>query len=297
MIGKRIPFSSSWKLAIAKRHRIGAGLPQRTQAERVMPFRETFTAFVADQLAVIKRRRVPTKRPIKQKLSRRGDEQIRAPHHLRDLHRMIVNHTGQLVGGQIIVPPQNEIAEIAPATVFLWTETTINAINALPVRNTKPPAKLSSSRKFLDTFRSAGAGIHWFIISRMRRLQCAQHILPGTSAWINQPRCSQSLELSPVNFNPLALIIRRVRATNIRPFIPIATEPFQIFNKRGHKFRPRAGTIQILVAQNQRPARRTGALPRDPERARMAEMQKPRRRRRKPSAISWGMEIFRSDAE
>src|ERR1019366_7513531 len=63
------------------------------------------------------------------------------------------------------------------------------------------------------------------------------------------------------------------------------SEPAQVFQHRPDKFHFEARGIQIFVAQNQFTAMCAGALLRHPECPRVAEVQIPRRRRRKASAI------------
>ena len=262
-----------------------------------MSLGEALTTFIADQFAVIKSRRVPTECTIKQKLPCGGDEQIRATHHLSDLHRVVVHHTSELVRWNIIMPPEDEIAEILSANISLHPARPINEGNHFAIRHTKPPIEPSSSRKLLNTFRSASPGINWLVISRVRRLQSAQNILPRTGAGINQSGQTQAFELLAINFYALALIVGSVQTPNVRSLLPIATQPFQILDKSRDKFRPRSRTIQILVPQNQSSARRTSTLLRDPKSPRVSKMKQARGRRREPSAIFSGMDIFRSDAE
>jgi len=76
---------------------------------------------------------------IEQQLPRGGDQQVRAPHHFGDSHGGVIHHHRQLIGGQIIVPPNHKIAEILPGLEFLTSEKAVLKTNRLALRHKKPP--------------------------------------------------------------------------------------------------------------------------------------------------------------
>ena len=51
-------------------------------------------------------------RAIKQQLTRGRQQQIFAAHHFSDLHGGIVHHHGELVGGNVIVTPNDKISKV-----------------------------------------------------------------------------------------------------------------------------------------------------------------------------------------
>jgi hypothetical protein len=83
----------------------------------------------------------------------------------------------------------------------------------------------------------------------------------------------------------LALRIRAECPTNIRPFVPTDAEPVEVIEHRIGEIRFGALRIQILIAQNQGSGGIARSDVRDPEGARVAEVQQAGWRGRDASAI------------
>ena len=115
-----------------------------------------------------------------------------------------------------------------------------------------------------------------------------RHILPRTSAGINQAAVAQLPPGCEIVLSPLALRIRAVRPSAVGTLNPADPQPAQILDHGLDKLRTASLRIQILIAQNQSPSARGRPLRRNPERARMAEMQQSSRRRCQPPAITSG---------
>jgi len=80
---------------------------------------------VTHEFAVEKCRNRQAQGTVEQKLPRRADQQVTTAHNLGDLHRCVVHHAGQLIGRQIIGPPDDKIAKIFPRDKFLPSATAI----------------------------------------------------------------------------------------------------------------------------------------------------------------------------
>ena len=139
-----------------------------------------------------------------------------------------------------------------------------------------------------DTGRPAASGIHWFIIQPIRRSRRQLHILPRTSTRIDHSRIPQLPPRLQIKSAPLTLRIRAHRPAIVRPLAPRDAQPSQIFHHGFDKLRPGALRIQVFVAEDQLPAPLRRPPCRHPKRARMSQMQKPSRRRRKSPAIKSG---------
>ena len=63
-----------------------------------------------DQRHMSEDRKGPAERPVEQDLSRSARHEIRAPDHLVDAHRRVVDHDGQLIGGTDGVSRDDEVA-------------------------------------------------------------------------------------------------------------------------------------------------------------------------------------------
>lgn len=119
-------------------------------------------------------------------------------------------------------------------------------------------------------------------------MKCAENVLPRASARIKKTGGAQAMECGAVKFDAFTLVVRRIRTSDVRPFIPGKAEPFQVVNKSGDEFRARAGTIKVFVAKYELAPRSAGAFLRGPESAGMAEVEQASRRRGESSAIDLG---------
>ena len=86
---------------------------QRSQAERVVPLGEADAGCVADQVTMEVRRNAESERSDQEQLARCGLEEIDSSYDFRYLHGCVVDHYGELIGGNVIAPPDDEVAEIS----------------------------------------------------------------------------------------------------------------------------------------------------------------------------------------
>src|SRR6187402_3179445 len=107
----------------------------------------------------------------------------------------------------------------------------------------------------------------------MRSGECAQHVLAGAGAGIDQPGGAQFLKDLRVIRNPGALVIRRMWSADIRTFAPLQLEPPHVLQHRGHELGPATRAVEIVIAQKERAASLSAALLREPESPGVAEMQ------------------------
>src|SRR5437762_5566463 len=84
---------------------------------------------------------------------------------------------------------------------------------------------------------------------------------------------------------PLALGIWTERATAVGTFLPLKTEPAQVFGHRRDKILLAARAVEVFVAEHERAAEFLRALLGNPKSARMPEVQKAGRRWRETAAI------------
>ena len=128
------PAQGFWRLA---------AFAQFSQTQGIVPFGQPPVISIQHQRAMGKFRGYHTKRAIKQKLPRRADEQIRATHHLGDLHRRVIRNTRELIGRNIVMPPDDKIAKIFSSHEFLCSIISVRERNRLAVGNAETPAKFT----------------------------------------------------------------------------------------------------------------------------------------------------------
>src|SRR5690606_17303929 len=88
---------------------------QRAQAQCVVTLSEPLPKIVCHQRTVNERGQRLPKGSQEQDLPKGRGDQVRAAHDLRDAHLSIIDRTRQLVARKIVLPPDQEIAEVTPA--------------------------------------------------------------------------------------------------------------------------------------------------------------------------------------
>jgi hypothetical protein len=250
-----------------------------------MSFGQADTRFVRYQRAMIEARNRQAQRAIKQQLPRGACQKIRAPHHFRNSHRGIVHHAGQLICRHIVRPPNHEISKIFSGRELLRTQMAVDKGHRFAVWHAETPAEFAT-RQIRSPQRPASAWIDRFaIILGMWCVSSCLKIFARTRARINKSAQLQFFQCHAIVRITLALIIRRERSADIRPFLPIEAEPPQVFEYRGSKLRLAARAVQVLVAQDQHAPRRSRPLLGHPESSRVSQMQIACGRRRNAAAI------------
>jgi hypothetical protein len=102
-------------------------------------FGEAGAGFVGDEGAVEELRRREAEGAVEQKLTGGGAKEVFAADGLSDLHGGIVNDDGELIGGQVVLTPDDEIAEVLAGDELLWAEMTVGEGDGLPVGDVESP--------------------------------------------------------------------------------------------------------------------------------------------------------------
>ena len=266
-----------------------------------MTLGEPDAVLIGHQGAVIECRRRETERTIEQKLTKCGKQQIGAAHHLRDMHRGIVDHTGELIGRLVVFAPDDEIAKVHPGGGGLRSIATVFKGEHRAVGHAETPVRAGSRfqrcavRQSIAEGRTACPGIDRLVRRPgfawrrfMRCARCLVHIAPRTPAGIHRAAGAELLDRRDVMSPSFALVVGPKRSADVGSFLPDESEPPQIFHHRCREIRPDARGIKILVAQHQCAARRLRALLRRPEGPRVAEMRVTGGGGREPPAINKG---------
>ena len=199
-----------------------------------------------------------------------GFEQVLAADDFGNAHSGIINHHGELVGWDVIVPPDHEVAKIPARDEKLCTVVAVNKGNHFAVRDSEAPVLpavcLLHSAFCLPVLRShtaegglpsaftprpARAWIERFIFAGMWSLKGAQDILAGTGAGINKAAGAQLLEGRVVEVAALALRVGAAGSATVRAFLPLETELTQVLDHGGHKMRPAACAVQVFIPEHQ----------------------------------------------
>ena len=144
-----------------------------------MPLGKADSVFVGYKVAVIKRRRSEFERAVEQELAKRAVDEISAANYLRDFHGGIIDDAGELVGGKVVLSPDEEVTEMLAGDLALRTACQINEADRLAVGHVEAPvdARTESDGMFgigcwvLDVlaraFRPARPRIDGFVFALM----------------------------------------------------------------------------------------------------------------------------------
>ncbi len=116
-----------------------ANFAQFSQTQSIVPFGQPFAIFIQHQFAMKKFRQRQTQGAIKQNLPRGADQQIRAANNFGNFHCRIVHDARELIRGNVVVPPDNEIAKIFSGDKFLFAEIFVVKRNCFAVGNAETP--------------------------------------------------------------------------------------------------------------------------------------------------------------
>lgn len=155
--------------------------------------------------------RLDSERPIEQELPRGGAKQIRTANHFRDSHRGIIHDDGELVRGNSIVPPNQEIAKILPGFKSLQAKSAVMEGDYFTVVHLETPIQSVKLGRRWDatclaaSIWAASARINWFVIFRVGSLGREPQIFPSARARIDSVAPTQSFERAKIMFRPLTL--------------------------------------------------------------------------------------------
>ena len=88
---------------------------------------------------MIKFRRHRLERTIKKELPEGGMEEVRAAHHLGDLHFAVIDYDSELISRNIVFAPDDEIAKVNAGDSALWSERPIEELQSFPLWHAGAP--------------------------------------------------------------------------------------------------------------------------------------------------------------
>jgi hypothetical protein len=182
--------------------------------------------------------RSEAERAVEQQLPRGGTKQISTTDNLADPHGMVVDDNGELVRGEIIVTPDNEIPEIAAGHERLFAFVAIDERNGFAIGHAKTPVDRRRtlgathdrrtprlSVRFCVGRRPTGARVDRFVVTFMRRVQGLEDVLARAATGIHVPGLDQLFEGAAVMILTLALGIGAERAATVGAFSPLDPNP------------------------------------------------------------------------
>jgi hypothetical protein len=199
---------------------------------------------------------------------------------------VIISDDSELVRGNIVPSPNDEIAKVPPSGETLRPKVQVFERDLLSIWNAKTPVH---SRRSFKTPRIGSAAafprINRFVIQIIRSACRLRQLLPRTAARINESAIAKEFPRRQMDFPPFTLRVRRMRPAAVRPFVPANAQPAQVFVHRGNKFWTASIGIEVFVPKHENAVRLLRPIRRNQKSTRMSEMEKARWRWRDPSAI------------
>ena len=202
---------------------------------------------------------------------------------MRNRHQMVIDHDRKVIGGHSVGPHDNEIA---------------HGFAFKPHRPPDQVMKFNRRPGNLETIGRLPAGrsqrFAFFFAEISAFPQIARHA-PGENqrpallfqlffraiAGIRQVRVHQFFQMRRIEIQPFTLPVGAIGAADVRSFVPVKPQPFQVLQKTGLVGRIAAGFIRIFNPQNETTALAPGEHPVEQCGARIAHMQISGGRRRK----------------
>src|SRR6266496_3498313 len=222
---------------------------------------------------MIELRSIKSQSTVEEKLSSSGLQQIRSAHHFRDVYRMIVRNNGELVGRNVVSPPDYEITKVFSSRVRLWPEMLVHERNLFSVGNPEPPIHAGGMLKGGRISPCAAFPRIDRLVIRIVGCSCRMcQLLARACARIDESAVAQDPPRLRVDFSPLTLRVRGMRPTAVGAFVPLQSQPAQVFIHCGDVLRPASVWIKVFIAEDERTAGALCPLCGNQESARVAEV-------------------------
>src|SRR5688500_17017488 len=119
----------------------------------------------------------------------------------------------------------------------------------------------------------------------MRGANRFEHVAAGSGTREDHAGVVKAFERGPIMHAPLALIIGRVKTTDVGALRPVDSQPAKVLEHGLNEIQAKADCIQIIITQNQHALGVSRAFSGDPEGTGMAQMKVACGRWRKTPAI------------
>src|SRR4051812_8616365 len=116
-----------------------SALAQGLEGERVVAFGEAVACGIGDERAVIPRGRGEREGAVEQELAGGGADEVGSANNFGDMHGGVIDDHGELVGGNIVSSPDEEVAEIASGDETLRTEVLVVEAYYFAIRHAESP--------------------------------------------------------------------------------------------------------------------------------------------------------------
>ncbi len=257
-----------------------SALAQGLEGERVVALGKALSGGVCDKGTVIPQWRRETEGAVEQELAGGGPDEIGTANNFRDAHGGVIDDDGELVGGDIVSPPDEEVTEIATSDKALRAEVLVEELDGFSVGHSESPVHADGRCGGIGDVtgkRAAGSGVEGLIVFlRLRFVGClcgTLEILAGTFAGIDGAGVEELLPGGEIEVAALALRVGSEGAADVGAFLPADSEPAQVFDHGLLEVGAGAMRIEIFVAKDEGAVCGETALIRGEESARVSQVE------------------------
>jgi hypothetical protein len=237
------------------------------EGEGVVAFGEALAGGVGDERAVVVGGGGGAEGAEEEELAEGGFDEVGAADDFGDAEVGVVDGAGELVAGDVVFAPDEEVAEIASGDSALGAEVGVGENELFVIGDAEAPVggdAVGERRERCVGGRTEGFGVDGFVVE-MRGAGGFGDIAAGAGAGENQAGGVEAGEGGTVEREALAL--------GEDGAVPVEAEPAEVFLKSGDEFGAAAGGVEVVVAEEERAAGGAGALVGDPESARVTEVE------------------------
>ena len=231
-------------------------------------------------------RHLPTEVLVEHPVLGRRRDPLFAAQHVRDLHQVIVDHVGQMVGRPAVGLHQNLHVDRVPVEGDRTAQQVVDRADSL-ARHFHPNGEGFAGRFIRRNLARVEAQTMTVVSRRhLAALLIAPHRLEPLRRAValeGMSRFEQDLGVLRVDREAFALPVRAVRAADIRAFVPAQSEPVQRLEDDALGCDGAARAIRVLDAQDERAAEMLGVEIVDQRDVGRANVRIARRRRRDAS--------------
>jgi len=245
---------------------------ESSQAEGVVAFSEADAALIGEEGAMAEGRGLPGEGLVEEELAGGGTKQIGAADDFGHAHEGVVDHAGQVVGGEAVMTPNDEVPEIDSGDEALGAAGDVMELDGRTIRNAEPPID-SGAGGFGAVWGAADAGVDGVIIAGVGSGEGAEDIVSGARAGVDGFLLLEAVESGLVLGEAFALAVGGEGAAAVGAFVPLETEPGEILEHGGDEVRSGPAGVEVVVAEDEGTVVLLGAGLRGPEGPGVAEVE------------------------
>jgi hypothetical protein len=207
-------------------------------------------------------RLLPAERLVQQHVLGRGREPLLGADDVRDLHQVVVDDVGQVVGRKAVRLEQHLIVYLRDVDRFGVGAQPVAEVDVALQRHRQPDrvrlAGAGAPGRIGSIERAAVAVVARGLLGRLLLLAQLGQPLRGAEAAVRPAAVDQLLRMVGIDRQPLGLMVGAMRATHVGSLVPAQTEPAQRLHDLRLAVGTRASLVGVLDAQDERPTALAG---------------------------------------